>query len=111
MSNLNGDVLNSRNCLRAIRLNLDVGSFIAAKYAVRWLLVAINLSLRIAMSDNSQSSEIVMDDEIDLKELFAVLWDGKLIITTITGIAAIHLSNCSAVAAQYLHGKCAARSL
>ena len=43
---------------------------------------------RIAMSDVSQNSEIVMDNEIDLKELFAVLWDGKLIISAITGIAA-----------------------
>ena len=41
------------------------------------------------MSDVSQNSEIVMDDEIDLKELFTVLWDGKLIISAITGIAAI----------------------
>ena len=40
------------------------------------------------MSDVSQNSEIVMDDEIDLKELFTVLWDGKLIISAITGIAA-----------------------
>ncbi|HSG60987.1 MAG TPA: Wzz/FepE/Etk N-terminal domain-containing protein, partial [Pseudomonadales bacterium] len=29
------------------------------------------------------------DDEIDLKELFGVLWDGKLIIAAVTGIAAI----------------------
>jgi uncharacterized protein involved in exopolysaccharide biosynthesis len=40
------------------------------------------------MSDVSQNSEIVMDDEIDLKELFAVLWEGKLLISAITGIAA-----------------------
>ena len=40
------------------------------------------------MSEISQNSEIVMDDEIDLKELFAVLWEGKLIISAITGIAA-----------------------
>lgn len=41
------------------------------------------------MSDVSQNAETVMDDEIDLKELFTVLWDGKLIISAITGIAAI----------------------
>ena len=41
------------------------------------------------MSDISRNTEIVMDDEIDLKELFTVLWDGKLIISAITGIAAV----------------------
>ena len=40
------------------------------------------------MSDISRNTENVMDDEIDLKELFAVLWVGKLIISAITGIAA-----------------------
>ena len=40
------------------------------------------------MSDVSQNTEIVMDDEIDLKELFAVLWDGKRFIIAITSIAA-----------------------
>ena len=40
------------------------------------------------MSDVSQNTEIFMDDEIDLKELFAALWDGKPIISVITGIAA-----------------------
>jgi len=34
-----------------------------------------------------QSSE-PFDDEINLKELFSVLWDGKLLITFITGFAA-----------------------
>ncbi|MDA9043217.1 Wzz/FepE/Etk N-terminal domain-containing protein [Pseudomonadales bacterium] len=29
------------------------------------------------------------DDEIDLRELFTVLWDGKLVITLITGFAAV----------------------
>lgn len=29
------------------------------------------------------------DDEIDLKELFGVLWDGKLIIAAVTGLAAV----------------------
>jgi uncharacterized protein involved in exopolysaccharide biosynthesis len=29
------------------------------------------------------------DDEIDLKELFTVLWNGKLVITLITGFAAV----------------------
>ena len=41
------------------------------------------------MSDVSQNTKIVMDDEIDLKELFAVLWDGKAVISAITGSAAI----------------------
>lgn len=41
------------------------------------------------MSDVSQNTETVMDDEIDFKELLAVLWDGKLIISAITGIAAV----------------------
>ncbi len=41
------------------------------------------------MSDVSQNTEIVVDDEIDLKELFAVLWDGKTFISAITGSAAI----------------------
>ena len=40
------------------------------------------------MSDASQNTEIDMGDEIDLKELFATLWHGKLIISAITGIAA-----------------------
>lgn len=40
------------------------------------------------MSDISQDSDAVMGDDIDLKELFAVLWDGKPIIGAITGIAA-----------------------
>lgn len=40
------------------------------------------------MSDVNQNSESVMDDEIDLKELFAALWDGKVIISAIAGIAA-----------------------
>ncbi len=41
------------------------------------------------MSDVSQNTEIVMNDEIDLKELFAILWDGKIMISAIAGIAAI----------------------
>ena len=32
------------------------------------------------------------DDEIDLRELFTVLWDGKLVITLITGFAAVALN-------------------
>ena len=39
------------------------------------------------MSDISHKSEIVIDDAIDLKVLFAILWDGKLLIGGITGIA------------------------
>ena len=41
------------------------------------------------MSHVSQNTETVVDDEIDLRELFAVLWKGKLIISAITGIAAV----------------------
>ena len=29
------------------------------------------------------------DDEIDLRELFLVLWEGKALITIVTGLAAI----------------------
>ena len=29
------------------------------------------------------------DDEIDLRELFLVLWEGKALITMVTGLAAI----------------------
>jgi len=32
---------------------------------------------------------VASDDEIDLRELFSVLWDGKLLITFITGFAAV----------------------
>lgn len=41
------------------------------------------------MSDISRNTETVMDDEIDLRELFAVVWEGKLIISAITGLAAV----------------------
>ena len=40
------------------------------------------------MSDN-KSDQQHMDDEIDLKELFAVLWSGKWLISAVTGVAAI----------------------
>ena len=30
-----------------------------------------------------------VDDEIDLRELFLVLWEGKVLITMITGLAAV----------------------
>ena len=44
------------------------------------------------MSDTSYNSSTVnnmaMDDEIDLKELFMVLWSGKWLISAITGVAA-----------------------
>ena len=43
------------------------------------------------MSDSSYNSptvkNIAMDDEIDLKEFFMVLWSGKRLISTITGVA------------------------
>jgi uncharacterized protein involved in exopolysaccharide biosynthesis len=32
---------------------------------------------------------MVMDDEIDLKELFMVLWSGKWLVSAITGVAAV----------------------
>ena len=42
------------------------------------------------MSDiQSSYSPARADDEIDLKELFMVLWSGKWPITAITGIAAV----------------------
>ncbi len=41
------------------------------------------------MSDVSQNSEIGTDDEIDIKELFAVLWNGKLLIIAVTFVAAV----------------------
>jgi uncharacterized protein involved in exopolysaccharide biosynthesis len=40
------------------------------------------------MSDG-QSDNLYVDDEIDLRELFHVLWDGKALITMVTGLAAI----------------------
>ena len=44
------------------------------------------------MSDSSYNSPTVnnmaMDDEIDLKELFMVLWSGKWLISAVTGVAA-----------------------
>ena len=42
------------------------------------------------MSDmQAGRSQVPLDDEIDLKELFMVLWSGKWLITAITGIAAV----------------------
>ena len=44
------------------------------------------------MADNSlenYQNTNVLDDEIDLKELFTVLWGAKLIISFITGLAAV----------------------
>ena len=35
------------------------------------------------------ASNMTMDDEIDLKELFTVLWSGKWLISAITGVAAV----------------------
>ena len=44
------------------------------------------------MSDSSYNpptvNNMAMDDEIDLKELFMVLWSGKWLISAITGVAA-----------------------
>ena len=40
------------------------------------------------MSD-AQSSPIYADDEIDIRELFAILWEGKLFIASCTGLAAM----------------------
>ena len=42
------------------------------------------------------------DDEIDLRELFLVLWEGKALITMVTGLAAIVSVVCGAINAQYL---------
>ena len=42
------------------------------------------------MSDmQAGNSQTPLDDEIDLRELFMVLWSGKWLITVITGIAAV----------------------
>ena len=45
------------------------------------------------MSDSSYNpptvNNMAMDDEIDLKELFMVLWSGKWLISAITGVAAV----------------------
>ena len=59
------------------------------------------------MSDmQAGHSQTPVDDEIDLKELFMVLWSGKWLITAITGIAAVDVGRDRANASQYLHGKC-----
>jgi uncharacterized protein involved in exopolysaccharide biosynthesis len=44
--------------------------------------------MTIKSPENFQNTE-AFDDEIDLKELFTVLWNGKLVITIITGFAAV----------------------
>jgi len=44
--------------------------------------------MTIKSPETFQNSE-PFDDEIDLKELFLVLWNGKLVITLITGFAAM----------------------
>jgi LPS O-antigen subunit length determinant protein (WzzB/FepE family) len=42
------------------------------------------------MSDTQAGySQVPVDDEIDLKELFMVLWGGKWLISAITGVAAV----------------------
>jgi len=44
--------------------------------------------MNIQSPEALRNSEI-FDDEIDLKQLFAILWDGRLLITLITSIAAV----------------------
>ena len=44
--------------------------------------------MSIKSPETFQNTE-AFDDEIDLKELFMVLWNGKLVITLITGFAAV----------------------
>ena len=44
--------------------------------------------MSIKSPETFQATE-AFDDEIDLKELFLVLWNGKLVITLITGFAAV----------------------
>ena len=51
--------------------------------------------MTIKSPETFQNTE-AFDDEIDLKELFLVLWNGKLVITLITGFAA---SLCCAICA------------
>ena len=43
------------------------------------------------------------DDEIDLKELFMVLWSGKWLISAVTGLAAAISVAVALSLAQYLH--------
>ena len=43
--------------------------------------------MTIKSPETFQNTE-AFDDEIDLKELFLVLWNGKLVITLITGFVA-----------------------
>ena len=38
---------------------------------------------------DAHPDNIYGDDEIDLRELFLVLWEGKALITMVTGLAAI----------------------
>jgi uncharacterized protein involved in exopolysaccharide biosynthesis len=44
--------------------------------------------MTIKSPETFQNTE-AFDDEIDLKELFTVLWNGKLVITLVTGFAAV----------------------
>ena len=44
--------------------------------------------MSIKSPETFQATE-AFDDEIDLKELFLVLWNGKLVITLVTGFAAV----------------------
>ena len=46
--------------------------------------------MTIKSPETFQNTE-AFEDEIDLKELFLVLWNGKLVITLITGFAAVVL--------------------
>ena len=44
--------------------------------------------MTIKSPETFQNTE-AFEDEIDLRELFTVLWNGKLVITLITGFAAV----------------------
>ena len=44
--------------------------------------------MTIKSPETFQNTE-AFDDEIDLKELFRVLWDGKIVVTLITGFASV----------------------
>ena len=39
--------------------------------------------------DQEASDQAYLNDEIDLKELFTVLWDGKLVVLILTSLAAL----------------------
>ena len=47
-----------------------------------------------------------MDEEIDLKELFMVLWSGKWLITAVTGLAAVTSVVVALMLPNIIHSQC-----